>query len=111
MYTKACDENELRQGKYEVVAVNRTLMLIVWPEGDTPHAYQGLCPHDREPLADAHFNGSILTCRHHDWEFKGNTGACIKGKPCLLAEYPLKIENGEVFVETDGVEPNYVNYS
>jgi toluene monooxygenase system ferredoxin subunit len=111
MFTKACDESELREGKYEVVAVNRTLMVIVWPTGDSPHAYQGMCPHDREPLADAHFDGTTLTCRHHDWAFKGATGTCIKGKPCLLAEYPLKVENGEVFVETDGIEANYVNYN
>ncbi|QSA99274.1 Rieske 2Fe-2S domain-containing protein [Methylococcus sp. EFPC2] len=109
MFTKACDENELKEGKYEVVAVNRTLMLIVWPQGDTPKAYQGMCPHDHEPLADAHFDGKILTCRHHDWAFKGDNGVCIKGKPCLLAEYPLKVENGEVFVDTEGVTANFIN--
>jgi toluene monooxygenase system ferredoxin subunit len=32
-----------------------------------------------------------------------------KGKPCTLSEYPLKIENGEVLIDTDGVTPNFVN--
>jgi toluene monooxygenase system ferredoxin subunit len=108
MFTKACDLNELRKGKYEVVAVNRTLMLIVWPQDDQPRAFQGLCPHFKEPLADARFDGKILTCAHHDWAFEGATGACIKGKPCTLAEYPLKIEGEEVFVDTEGVTPNFV---
>lgn len=108
MFMKACDENELREGKYEVVAVNRTLMLVVWPHNDKPRAFQGMCPHSNEPLADARFDGSILTCSHHDWAFKGDTGVCIKGKPCALAEYPLKIDNGEVLIDTDGVTPNYV---
>lgn len=107
MFTKACDLNELREGKYEVVAVNRTLMLILWPTGGQPRAVQGLCPHDQVPLADARFDGATLTCRHHEWEFNGATGQCIKGKPCTLAEYPLKIEGEEVFVETDGVTPNF----
>ncbi|MCK9991234.1 MAG: hypothetical protein RugAbin2_02248 [Rugosibacter sp.] len=31
MFAKACDESELREGKYEVAAVNRTLVLVVWP--------------------------------------------------------------------------------
>jgi len=109
MFMKACDESELREGKYEVVAVNRTLMLIVWPNNEQPRAFQGMCPHAREPLADARFDGSILTCAHHDWAFKGESGICIKGKPCTLAEYPLKIENGEVLVDTDGVVPSYLN--
>ena len=108
MFAKACDENELRKGKYEVAAVNRTLVLIVWPEKGGPRAFQGMCPHACEPLADARFNGSVLTCAHHDWEFDGISGDCIKGKPCSLAEYPLKIENGEVLIDTEGVAPNRI---
>jgi toluene monooxygenase system ferredoxin subunit len=108
MFTKACDFHELREGKYEVVALNRTLMVIVWPRDEQPRAYQGLCPHFREPLADARFDGKTLTCSHHDWAFAGVTGACIKGQPCTLAEYPLKIEGGEVLIDTDGITPNFV---
>ncbi|QXP89687.1 Rieske 2Fe-2S domain-containing protein [Methylococcus capsulatus] len=108
MFTKACDESELREGKYEVVAVNRTLMLVVWPSGGRPRAFQGMCPHAREPLADARFDGRTLTCAHHDWEFDSD-GGCIKGKRCTLAEYPLKIENGEVLIDTDGVSANYLS--
>ena len=104
MFAKACEENELKEGKYEVAAVNRTLVLIVWPTGGQPRAFQGMCPHANEPLADAHFDGKVLGCRHHDWEFDGVSGVCTKGKPCSLAEYPLKIENGEVLIDTADVE-------
>jgi toluene monooxygenase system ferredoxin subunit len=108
MFTKACEENELREGKYEVAAVNRVLVLIVWPKDGQPRAFQGMCPHSNEPLADARFNGAVLTCAHHDWEFDGISGACIKGKACTLAEYPLKIENGEVLIDTADVTPSRV---
>lgn len=106
MFMKACDLSELREGKYEVAAVNRTLLLIVWPTGGQPRAFQGMCPHANEPLADARFDGKVLTCAHHDWTFNGSTGACIRPRPCTLAEYPLKIEGAEVLVETEGVKPN-----
>lgn len=109
MFAKACELNEIKEGKYDVAAVNRTLVLIVWPTGSTqPRVFQGMCPHDNEPLADARFDGKTLTCRHHDWEFNGETGACIKGKPCTLAEYPVKIEDDAVWVETEGVTVNRV---
>lgn len=108
MFAKACDMSELREGKYEVAAVNRVLVLIVWPQGEQPRAFQGMCPHANEPLADARFNGQVLICAHHDWEFDGKSGTCIKGKPCTLAEYPLKIENGEVLVDTADVTPSRV---
>ncbi len=109
MFLKACEVNELREGKYEVAAVNRVLVMIVWPQDGQPCAFQGMCPHSYEPLADARFNGAVLTCAHHDWEFDGTSGDCIRGKHCTLAEYPLKIENGEVLIDTDGITPNRVH--
>lgn len=109
MFAKACDENELKEGKYEVAAVNRVLVLLVWPRGGQPRAFQGMCPHAREPLADARFDGVLLTCRHHDWVFDGSTGVC-KQMPCRLAEYPLKIENGEVLVDTADVSAQYLDH-
>ncbi|MFA5985576.1 MAG: Rieske 2Fe-2S domain-containing protein [Methylococcaceae bacterium] len=109
MFSKACDLSELKEGKYDIAAVNRVLVLLVWATGsEQPRAFQGMCPHDYEPLADARFDGTTVTCRHHDWAFNGVTGACIKGQPCTLAEYPLKIEGDEILVDTDGVVPNRV---
>ena len=108
MFVKACDENELRKGKYEVAVVSRVLVMIVWPQDGQPRAFQGMCPHANEPLADARFDGIVLTCAHHDWVFDGASGDCIRGKACTLAEYPLKIENGEVLIDTADVTPNHV---
>lgn len=106
MFGKACDFNELRQGKYEVAVVNRILLMIVWPSRGDPRAFHGMCPHANEPLADARFDGETLTCAHHDWAFSSETGACIKGQPCTLREFPLKIENNEVLVDTGDFAPN-----
>ena len=109
MFTKACDLSELKEGKTDVAAVERKLVLLVWPQGGKPTAYQGMCPHANEPLADARFDGKVIACRHHDWEFDGTTGACIRGKPCQLAEYPLEIRGSEIFVDVSSVVPNRVS--
>jgi toluene monooxygenase system ferredoxin subunit len=38
MFAKACDVSELQEGKYDVTAVNRTLVLLIWPfERAAPH--------------------------------------------------------------------------
>ncbi len=108
MFTKACDLSELKEGKTDVAAVDRTLVLLVWPLGGQPTAWQGMCPHANEPLMDAFFDGKVIACRHHDWEFDGTTGTCIRGKPCALANYPLEIRDGEIFVDVSGVTPNLV---
>jgi toluene monooxygenase system ferredoxin subunit len=106
MFAKACDLNELAEGKYDVAAVNRTLVLLVWAQGGQPRAFQGMCPHANEPLADARFDGKVLACRHHDWEFDGETGQCVRGKACKLAEYPLQIKDGEIHVDVEGITSN-----
>jgi toluene monooxygenase system ferredoxin subunit len=109
MFIKACDEADLIEGKYEVAVANKTLVMIIWPIDGQPRAFQGMCPHAKEPLADARFDGKVLECHHHDWQFDGNNGKCIKGKPCGLAEYPLKIEEGAVLIDVEGIEPNYLD--
>lgn len=109
MFEKACDMSELIEGKYDVAVVKRTLMLVIWPEGGQPKAFQGLCPHQKEPLADARFDGKNLECHHHDWLFDGTSGKCLKGKPCSLVEYPSKIEDGAFMIDVDGIEPMYLD--
>ena len=108
MFRKACRRDDLSEGRLEVAAVDRTLVLILWPEGGAPRAFQGFCPHAREPLADARFDGSSLTCPHHDWVFDGRSGKCVDGKRCRLAEYRLKLEGDDVLVDVEGVVANYV---
>jgi toluene monooxygenase system ferredoxin subunit len=108
MFQKACDHAELIEGKYDVAVVDRTLCLIIWPQGGEPRAFQGMCPHAKEPLADARFDGKNLECHHHDWLFDGVTGKCLKGKPCNLSEYPLKVEDGVVFIDVEGIAPTYL---
>jgi toluene monooxygenase system ferredoxin subunit len=109
MYEKACDVSELIEGKYDVAVVKRTLLLVIWPEGGEPRAFQGMCPHAKEPLADARFDGKVLECHHHDWQFDGTTGKCVKGKPCQLTEYPSRIEDGALMVDVEGIEPTYLD--
>jgi toluene monooxygenase system ferredoxin subunit len=108
MYKKACDFSDLIEGKYEVAVVQQALVLIIWPERGEPRAFQGICPHAKEPLADARFDGKDIECRHHKWTFNAATGKCLKGKPCQLAEYPLRIEDGAVMIDVDGIDAVYL---
>ena len=108
MYLKACHRDDLVEGGMEAVAVARRLVLILWPKGGTPRAFQGFCPHAREPLVDGRFDGQTIVCRHHDWVFDAGNGKCLEGKPCSLAEYKIKLEDDDVLVEVDGVTENEV---
>jgi toluene monooxygenase system ferredoxin subunit len=74
-----------------------------WPIGVSFAPFRGLRRHANGPLADARFDGGVLSCRHHEWEFAGQ---CVKGKPCKIAECPVEIANDELLFDGAGVAPN-----
>ena len=108
MFLRACRRIDLSEGGLEVAAVDRTLVLIVWPKGGVPRAFQGFCPHARQPLTGAPFDGTALVCPYHDWVFDGGSGECVDGKACRLAQYPLKLDGDVVMVDVAGVEARYL---
>ena len=68
-------------------------------DDDLYFATDGLCTHEQVHLADGLVMGSIIECPKHNGRFDFRTGAA-KGAPvCVnLATYPVKIEDGRVFV-------------
>lgn len=49
--------------------------------------------------------GVTLTCPLHFWSWDMNSGQPTHEHATPLAEYPVKIEDGVVYVETEGVAP------
>ena len=63
------------------------------------YAIDGICPHSGGPLGHGALDGPILTCPFHGWEFDCRTGTMPGDDLKLLATYPVKVEDGEIFVE------------
>lgn len=108
-FRKVCSLEELWEGDMTSVEVDGHEILLVWPEGGEVKAYQGICPHQDIPLIEGKFDGKVLTCRAHQWQFDACTGKGINPDDCVLAEYPLKIEGEDVFVDTEGVTPLFAH--
>ena len=81
-----------------------TELLIVYPDGGELKAFQNICPHQHFELSDGTFEDNVLTCRAHLWQFDGRTGKGINPADCALAEYPVKIDGDDVYVDVVGVE-------
>lgn len=108
MFTPVCKEDDIWEDSMTLALALSQVVMIVWPDGGQPQAFQGVCPHTRQPLHDAHFDGTHVTCPLHNWQFDGRTGAPTGEVETGLAVYPLKIEDGKVWVDTAGVSPNFV---
>ena len=77
---------------------DRTFAIYRSPE-DSYYCTDGLCTHEQVHLEDGLVMDNIIECPKHNGRFDYRTGEA-KGAPvCVdLSTYPVKVENGRVFV-------------
>ena len=61
-------------------------------------AYSRHCPHQNADLIEAEIIGETLRCPWHGLQFQLGSGNCLTNQCTPLTTFPLKIENGEVFI-------------
>ena len=106
-FARVCALDDLWEGEMESFDVDGHEILLVRVDGEQVHAFQGVCPHQDIPLIEGKFDGTLLVCRAHQWMFDAVTGQGVNPTNCRLAEYPLKIADGDVLVDTAGVTPSF----
>lgn len=100
-YRKACSLDDLWEGEMKGVELDGDEVLLVFPEGGEIVAVQGRCPHQDIPLAEGEFDGKVLVCRAHHWEFDPATGKGLNPADCRLERYRTRIEGEDVLVDRD----------
>lgn len=110
MFNRVCKAETIAEGGFRLVIADAQLIVLAWPENGEIKAFQGVCPHANIPLEEADFDGTVLTCPKHFWNWDLNTGQPA-GEPheCALAEYPVKVEDGVVYIDTEGVTPLFAD--
>ena len=80
----------------------RTFAVYRSPD-DEYFATDGWCTHEKAHLADGLVMDNIIECPKHNGRFDYTTGQA-KGAPvCVnLQTYPVKVENGTVFIQITG---------
>ncbi|HEX3982330.1 MAG TPA: MocE family 2Fe-2S type ferredoxin [Acidisoma sp.] len=69
-------------------------------EDDRFFATSGLCTHENVHLADGLVLGRIIECPKHNGRFDIPTGQAKGAPACInLKTFPVKVEDGRVFVD------------
>lgn len=89
-------ENGLREFEAE-----GGLRLVVANAGGEFHGFQAICPHQEVPLCEGLFDGSVLTCHMHLWQWDVRTGAPLGLAEAPLQRYPLTVEDGALYLGSD----------
>jgi 3-phenylpropionate/trans-cinnamate dioxygenase ferredoxin subunit len=72
----------------------------VYNTGKGWFASDGLCTHEDELLEDGMVIGTVIECPLHQGRFDVTTGKALSAPVCVdLRTYPVKIEDGAVWVE------------
>ena len=99
-WIRACDAGVVGDGEAVVVERDDAPPVAVFRVGDDYYAVDDTCTHESYSLADGYIDGPIVECPLHMAKFDVRTGKVL----CLpatrdLASYPVKVENGVVFLE------------
>jgi toluene monooxygenase system ferredoxin subunit len=105
MFTRVCKDDTIFEGGMRLVIADQHVIILAWPLNGEISAFQGVCPHTNYPLETADFDGEVLTCPLHNWTWNLHTGDPIHPQECALAQYPVKVEEGVVYIDTEGVAP------
>src|SRR5438477_13220151 len=74
------------------------LRLLVANSGDHYYAYQAICPHQDVPLCEGLYDGAVLTCHQHLWQWDIRTGAPMGLAEQALESFPVEVEGDSLYV-------------
>jgi nitrite reductase (NADH) small subunit len=74
-------------------------MICVANVNGTITAMENVCLHRGGPLGQGVIEKGKVVCPWHGWAWDPSTGQAVHSPSAKLPVYPLKIENGEVFIE------------
>jgi nitrite reductase (NADH) small subunit len=93
---EACAVSELIEGAALASVRGRRLMMIT--VGERMFAFDDFCPHAGGPMHRGEFDGLVLTCPLHGWQFDlGDQGRELHGL-APLPMYPVRVVDGSVQV-------------
>lgn len=67
--------------------------------GNDVVAYEDRCAHLGVPLSEGRLDGDVLTCFAHEWTFDLRTGRGVNPASACLRRFPVKVEDGQVWVD------------
>jgi toluene monooxygenase system ferredoxin subunit len=94
---KLCD---LWVGDMRAVCAGTTRILVVRTTGGV-EAYVDRCPHLGLPLSLGRLDGDVLTCSAHHWSYDLCSGRGVNPSTVSLQGVPVRIVEGEVFVDLE----------
>src|SRR4051812_44683013 len=96
--TFVCPRSQVPGNGMIECAVEGGLKLLVANAGDDYFAYQAMCPHQEVALCEGLYDGAVLTCHQHLWQWDIRTGAAMGLAEAPLESFPVQVEGDSIYV-------------
>lgn len=93
-----CRVADVPENTLKECEVEGGLKLVVANAGGEFYAFQSQCPHQDVALCEGLFDGSVLTCHMHLWQWDVRTGAPLGIAEAPLERYPLAREGDALYL-------------
>ena len=78
------------------------MKLLVANSGSEYFAVQAVCPHQEVALCEGMYDGNVLTCHQHLWQWDIRTGAPLGIAEAPLERYDVTVEGDTIYVGAQG---------
>jgi toluene monooxygenase system ferredoxin subunit len=96
--TFVCPRGDVPENGMVECTVDGGLKLLVANSGSDYFAVQATCPHQDVALCEGLYDGSVLTCHQHLWQWDIRTGAPIGLAEAPLEVFPVEVEGDSIYV-------------
>lgn len=97
-YQAVCEADEVGAPLPKLVDLEHGPILICRDDGNY-YAVDAICPHENESMKFGVVFGGEITCPHHQYRFKLDSGRCNR-RCAPLAVYDLEVHDGQIWVRT-----------
>lgn len=99
VWKSICKLDDVDPASMKTVIKDGTEFLVLRGESDQILVVPPSCPHMKTPLCDGFFDGTLLTCSQHLWQWSVQDGSMQGIAEIPLAIYPSKMEHSEVVID------------
>ena len=94
-----CRLEEIEPSGMKSVVDGGTEVLVLRGENDEVLVVPPSCPHMQTRLCDGFFDGVLLTCAQHLWQWSVKDGSMQGIAEAPLATYQSRLDKGEIYIE------------
>jgi len=97
-----CRTSEVPANGLKECELEGGMKLLLANSGSEYFAVQATCPHQEVALCEGMYDGNVLTCHQHLWQWDIRTGAAMGIAEAPLERYDVTVEGEAIYVGAQG---------